>query len=341
MHGSCSFFRIRVFAIFETMTNQFKIPFYFPLPKKRVDIDPDLPRFDNSLIVKHEELGRGSFGIVYRASYNGDDTVVKVMQEASFDKVAAKWFIKEAKLMAKLQCPNIVSFIAMDYEPLSMLMEYACFDFGPLGVPSMKCSSLSEFLSFVNNFQMKTLETFATKIAKDVTNGLLSLHKVGIVHRDLKPSNILVSNQHYCKLHDGKEKSAKMNSCPIVFTCDKLTDFGESRSHALQTQTILQTSTSNLQRGTLPFMAPEQYQGKYLKLSANHGDLLLMDIWQLGMTFFRLLNPDLQAPFLIEYEKQDQGSVDPRQFIARFSMLMAYLACRASILLKGFNFGSR
>ena len=78
-----------------------------------------------------------------------------------------------------------------------MLMEYACFDFGPLGVPSMKCSSLSEFLSFVNNFQMKTLETFATKIAKDVTNGLLILHKVGIAHRDLKPSNILVSNQHY------------------------------------------------------------------------------------------------------------------------------------------------
>ena len=45
------------------MTNQFKIPFYFPLPKKRVDIDQDLPRFDNSLIVKHDELGKGSMSI--------------------------------------------------------------------------------------------------------------------------------------------------------------------------------------------------------------------------------------------------------------------------------------
>ena len=60
-------------------------------------------------------------------------------------------------------------------------------------------------------------------------------------HRDLKPPNILVSNQHYCQLSDHVEIETISSKMPIV--C-KLTDFGESRSQDIHTNTVLSSKTT-------------------------------------------------------------------------------------------------
>ena len=83
----------------------------------------------------------------------------------------------------------------------------------------------------------------------------------------------------------------------------KLTDFGKSRSLIRQTRTVLATRTKHMQCGTLLFMEPEQLPVKYPIKQAKEEDLLKVDIWQLGITLFCLVNPGLNAPFNIEFDK--------------------------------------
>ena len=83
------------------------------------------------------------------------------------------------------------------------------------------------------------------KIAFEISKGLEHLHSKGIVHRDLKAKNILISNLHYCNLTSDEEKSKAFLERPVV--C-KLADFGESRSHIIQTTAALHSRTRNVDR---------------------------------------------------------------------------------------------
>ena len=62
---------------------------------------------------------------------------------------------------------------------------------------------------------------------------------------DLKAKNILISNLHYCNLTSDEEKSKAFLERPVV--C-KLADFGESRSHIIQTTAALHSRTRNVDR---------------------------------------------------------------------------------------------
>ena len=77
--------------------------------------------------------------------------------------------------------------------------------------------------------------------------GLQYLHANDIAHRDLKPANVLLSNQH-----SGIDKA--WNDRPV--SC-KLTNFGESKSTLVQTNTLLNTQPRRVNRGTLLYLAPE------------------------------------------------------------------------------------
>ena len=73
-----------------------------------------------------------------------------------------------------------------------------------------------------------------------------------------------------------------------------------------------------MQRGALFFMAPEQPSGKCQIIQAKQGHLMKVDIWQLCMTLFCLINPGLNAPFDIEFDRMTNIPEFPGEFIASY-----------------------
>ena len=192
-----------------------------------------------------------------------------------------------------------------------LMMEYVYFDMEVFGGDG-KISSLSNLLSFLDENDCQGIgDKFMSKIATDVASGLQYLHGAGVAHRDLKPANVLISNHHYREEQDRKKLEHAWNTEPLI--C-KLTDFGESRTELVQTRSIFQTRTVNLERGTLPFMAPEILLVNSISGGATLEDLKRADMWAYGMLIFNIINPCLHYPYEIELRRSGKG--DSKEKIA-------------------------
>ena len=255
-----------------------------------------LPEFTWKNISNLRELGTGSFGSIHFAHYDVEckKVVVKKLRGESDD--AKRRFLKEAEMQHKTKHQNIPRFLGYSDNPHGLMMEYVAFDFAPFGLEKT-VSSLDESYHFVDSeFDFESYAEVLPVCLQDVVKGLHYLHGMQIAHRDLKPSNILVSNQHYCN-KDEVSLTREYEHCPIV--C-KVADFGLSRSLDTQTQSIVQSCTDDICRGTPVFMAPEIHMG--LLTSATQLDLQKTDIWSLGLLAYSFVNPNLANPYRKESE---------------------------------------
>lgn len=173
-----------------------------------------------------ELIGAGGMGAVYKARQEGLDRVValKILpDEFSHDVKFALRFTREARTLAKLNHPNIVSvyeFGNVD-QTYYFLMEY------------VEGSTLRDV---VRARQLKP--EHAMTIVPHLCDALQYAHDKGVIHRDIKPENILMTT-------DGKVK---------------LADFGLSRILGQQNQPTELTGTHQI-LGTPRYMAPEQLEG--------------------------------------------------------------------------------
>ena len=274
------------------ISRRFKVP---NLSVKRKN-SHDLVAFNWNLLTNKQELGNGSFGTVYSADYGIEarKVVVKKMKGESSD--TKRRFLKEAEILSGIKHSNIPTFLGFSDNPYGLMMEFVSFDFNLFGTEKA-VSNLEDFYHFVDcEFNFEAFSEVLLVCLKDTVMGLEYLHTNNIVHRDLKPSNILVSNLHY----QNKEKSEFeeiYSKCPII--C-KVTDFGLSRSLDAQTQSILESRTDKICRGTPVYMAPEIHTGRLT--NASQKDLKMADIWSLGIIAYSMINPNLSSPYRQESE---------------------------------------
>jgi serine/threonine protein kinase len=136
-----------------------------------------------------EEIGRGGFGVVYKArQIRLDRTVaIKLLPAATMGEPTRKRFERECRAMATLgEHPNIVSIfdhgIAQGSRRPFIVMEYVAG------------GSLAErgALSWQS----------AVEAGIRLCGALETAHKAGILHRDLKPENVLLSGFGQVKLAD-------------------------------------------------------------------------------------------------------------------------------------------
>ncbi|MDA3962737.1 MAG: protein kinase [Planctomycetota bacterium] len=169
-------------------------------------------------------LGRGGMGVVYRARHSGldRDVALKLMQTAGDDPDQVKRFLREARVAARINHPNVVTIHDAGQERGRLFM---ALEFVTGGDASALAKERGGRLS----------EAEALRIVADACRGLAAVHAEGLVHRDIKPANILLAEDGSAKLADlGLARSAQGE--------DRLTMTGAAV-------------------GTPAFMSPEQASG--------------------------------------------------------------------------------
>eukprot|EP01130_Rhizamoeba_saxonica_P005192 TRINITY_DN2079_c0_g1_i1.p1 TRINITY_DN2079_c0_g1~~TRINITY_DN2079_c0_g1_i1.p1 ORF type:complete len:629 (-),score=115.50 TRINITY_DN2079_c0_g1_i1:72-1925(-) len=185
----------------------------------------------SSMYISYEELimgniiGKGYFGQVRKAKWNGIDVAVKnLYRDSEAEKVK---FDKEIQLLSSLRHPNIVSLIGWSIsqgteESGSILMITEYLSGGTL---HWLLRHSADYLS--NNPSLRH------RMIMDITKAMRYLHGREILHRDLNSKNVLITEHYECKL----------------------SDFGLSRTYDENSP-----MTSNV--GFLICMAPEVYKGE-------------------------------------------------------------------------------
>lgn len=142
-------------------------------------------------------LGRGGFGCAYLAndlSLGVPRVIKELLADHLADKATQRRFINEARTMASLNDPHIVTvhLLLQPNEFPSVKNYYIIMEY-------MTGGSLDQWL----RREGKHSKEEALKIAIDVCRALEQAHKRDIIHRDIKPANILLSeDSQIVKLSD-------------------------------------------------------------------------------------------------------------------------------------------
>ncbi|HEX5619678.1 MAG TPA: protein kinase [Solirubrobacteraceae bacterium] len=170
--------------------------------------------------------GRGGMGVVYRATEIALERTVAVKVMAPWlaeDDVARRRFLREARLAASLEHPNVIPIHAAgEHEGLAYLV--------------MRYVDGSDLRGLIRS-EGALAPARATRIVAEVAAALDAAHAVGLVHRDVKPANVLLDADEHVYL----------------------ADFGLTRGE--WSTSGPQPTESGVFVGTSDYVAPEQIRG--------------------------------------------------------------------------------
>ncbi len=173
------------------------------------------------------ELGRGGMGVVFQATDLALErsVAVKVINpELALNRALADRFIREARLIAKLRHPNIVTVYGAG--AADGLLYYVMDD-----VPG-------ETLRDLLLREGRLPADLVCRLVAEIAEALDAAARAGIVHRDIKPENILIE---------------RSGSLPRAL----LADFGNAHAVAAEDG----TTGPGIAMGTPAYMSPEQASG--------------------------------------------------------------------------------
>lgn len=187
------------------------------------------PSLPNYTIV--EQVGRGGFGVVYRAIHETKQRVEALKILFGKTQLLASYFVNEVHLIARLAHPNIATLYEAQLEtpPLYYAMEF------------IEGQRLSDYLRHHDVPLAQRL-----RIVRKVADAVNYAHQQGVVHRDLKPQNILMDADGEPHIVDfGIAKRVELSGQPAE---------GEARGGPV---------------GTLGYIAPEQLAGRPVDARAD------------------------------------------------------------------------
>lgn len=206
-----------------------------------------------------DRIGSGGMGVVYRGEHRRlrQPVAIKALHPGPdhHPRTLARFF-QEARAVAQLRHPNIVTAIDAGEEPASGL------DAAPLPYYVMELVTGKDLDRLAADGPLPV--PFACHVAHQIADALLEAHRSGLVHRDIKPSNVLVTA-------DGQAK---------------LLDFGLARLVGSTDERLTYTGAA---LGTIGFMAPEQTR------HAHTADARA-DVFGLGCTLFYALTGQVPFP---------------------------------------------
>ncbi len=214
--------------------------------------DPLIDRIVGKFRLK-ERIGGGGFGSVYRAEHIelGNLAAIKILHpHLSHNSLMVERFYREAKLLAKLDHPNIVKI--MDYGKLEGLGLYLIMEW-------LDGKTIQWHLKHEGPPPLELVK----KIFEQLLDALAYAHSKGVVHRDLKPENLI----WICK---GKRTRLL-----------KVLDFGIAR--ILQDSPGPHLTETGLAVGTPRYMSPEQAAGELDRVDHRS------DIYACGVLLLELL----------------------------------------------------
>jgi tetratricopeptide (TPR) repeat protein len=201
-----------------------------------------------------EKIGGGGQGEVFRAHDESFDRIValKILPlKALADDDARKQFRQEALAVGRLNHPNIAT----------------AFYFGEENGVDFLVTEYISGTGLDDQISRGPLpEATVLALGVQFASGLEAAHHEGIIHRDLKPGNLRITDTGQVKILD--------------FGLAELIDPAIDIASA-ETVTLTMTLT-----GTLPYMAPEQFEG----MSDQRSDL-----WAAGVVLYEMATG--QRPF--------------------------------------------
>ncbi|XP_060655248.1 putative mitogen-activated protein kinase kinase kinase 7-like isoform X4 [Drosophila nasuta] len=173
----------------------------------------------NELIVDNQCIGSGTFGDVYKATWNSNNGQITVVIKQFYRNSTDDKNKKEVDMLSLVNHDNIVKLIGTtkdEKERTAIVMEYA------------EWGSLHSFLHDEENKNIILPHSLRISWMLQCAEAIKYLHELSptILHRDLKPRNLLL-----------------FNNCRTLKICD----FG----------TVKELETSMSYAGTVCYMAPE------------------------------------------------------------------------------------
>ncbi|GAC1648038.1 MAG: hypothetical protein NVS4B3_03040 [Gemmatimonadaceae bacterium] len=174
------------------------------------------------------EIGRGAFAGVYLALdlRHDREVAIKVLEVDPSSETGELRFLREIKLLARLQHPHILPLYDSGF--VGAMLYYV--------TPYLPGESLRGKITRERRLALPE----ALQIAKESSEGLHFAHRHGIIHRDIKPENILLSDGHAV-----------------------VADFGVARLIGVDLAPMARLTKPGLgSPGTPAYMSPEQLLGE-------------------------------------------------------------------------------